>query len=80
MALIGDQCTPCRDAAEADDGTGGGLAGRWWRAWAAADDASGYIGAGIVGGFVVVVSLWFLARYVHRRMNKGGHGQLLPSV
>jgi len=80
MALIGEECTPCREAAEADGGTGGGLAGRWWRAWGAADDASGYIGAGIVGGFVVVVSLWYLARYVHRKVNKDKNGQPLPGV
>lgn len=34
MGLIGDQCSPCSAAAEADDGHGGGLAGHWWRAWA----------------------------------------------
>lgn len=33
MSLIGDNCTPCQDAANAPDG--GGLAGRWWRGWAA---------------------------------------------
>jgi nickel/cobalt transporter (NiCoT) family protein len=32
MGLIGEQCRRCREAAEAEDG--GGLAGRWWRAWA----------------------------------------------
>ena len=32
MGLIGEQCTPCQDAANAPDG--GGLAGRWWRGWA----------------------------------------------
>lgn len=33
MGLIGDNCTPCQNAANAPDG--GGLAGRWWRGWAA---------------------------------------------
>lgn len=32
MGLIGDNCTPCQEAAEDPDG--GGLAGRWWRGWA----------------------------------------------
>lgn len=34
MGLIGDNCRPCRDAAKAQDGHGGDLAGSWWRAWA----------------------------------------------
>ncbi|KAG8849195.1 hypothetical protein FRB96_000902 [Tulasnella sp. 330] len=32
MGLIGSVCHSCQDAADAPDG--GGLAGRWWRAWA----------------------------------------------
>ncbi|KAF8073736.1 NicO-domain-containing protein [Lyophyllum atratum] len=48
MGLIGDQCRKCRGAAEADDG--GALAGSWWRAWARANDNSGYIGAAIGRG------------------------------
>ena len=35
MGLIGQECASCVRAAEADDGHGGGLAGRWWRGWAA---------------------------------------------
>lgn len=31
MGLIGDNCTPCQNAANAPDG--GGLAGSWWRGW-----------------------------------------------
>ena len=37
MGLIGDNCTPCQDAA--NDPNGGGLAGRWWRGWAAVSPA-----------------------------------------
>ena len=33
MGLIGENCWMCIEAAEAEDG--GGLAGRWWRGWAA---------------------------------------------
>jgi high-affinity nickel-transport protein len=32
MGLIGENCSSCRAAAEAEDG--GGLAGSWWRGWA----------------------------------------------
>jgi hypothetical protein len=35
MSLIGQECASCVKAAEADGGHGGGLAGRWWRGWAA---------------------------------------------
>lgn len=66
LSLIGENCRKCREAAEADDGHGGGLAGRWWRAWATASDASGYIGAGIVGGFAVVVAGWYGGRWLVR--------------
>ena len=31
MGLLGEQCKPCTEAADAEDG--GGLAGRWWRGW-----------------------------------------------
>jgi len=60
MGLIGDQCARCREAANASDG--GGLAGKWWRGWANANDNSGYIGAAIVGAFVVVVTCWYMVR------------------
>jgi len=58
MALIGEHCRPCRKAAEADEGRGGGLAGKWWRGWARANDNSGFIGAAIVGAFLFVVITW----------------------
>ncbi|KAF8158908.1 high-affinity nickel-transport protein-domain-containing protein [Mycena galopus ATCC 62051] len=62
MGLIGDQCTQCQAAANAPDG--GGLAGRWWRGWANANNNSGYIGAAIVGVFVLVVACWYASRRV----------------
>ncbi|THV00852.1 NicO-domain-containing protein [Dendrothele bispora CBS 962.96] len=65
MALIGENCDSCKNAAEAEDG--GGLAGRWWRGWAKASDNSGYIGAAIIGAFVVVVLGWYGARWGLRR-------------
>jgi len=66
MGLIGDKCTRCRDAAESD----GGLAGRWWRFWARANDHSGYIGAGIVGTFVLVVGGWYGVRWALAKWKK----------
>ncbi|RPD62214.1 NicO-domain-containing protein [Lentinus tigrinus ALCF2SS1-7] len=68
MGLIGDHCTPCQNAANADDG--GGLAGRWWRGWANANDNSGYIGAAIVGSFIFVVGSWYGARYLYRKWQR----------
>ncbi|KAI0789798.1 high-affinity nickel-transport protein-domain-containing protein [Abortiporus biennis] len=67
MGLIGDNCTPCQSAANADDGHGGGLAGRWWRGWAKANDNSGYIGAAIVGAFLTIVGIWYGSRWVWRK-------------
>ncbi|KAF6757422.1 NicO-domain-containing protein [Ephemerocybe angulata] len=67
MDLIGENCRKCVEAAEAADG--GGLAGRWWRGWAAAGEQSGWIGIGIVGGFIVIVGGWYGGRWVYRRHN-----------
>jgi high-affinity nickel-transport protein len=41
MGLIGENCRKCIEAAEAEDG--GGLAGRWWRGWAAVSHFHGQI-------------------------------------
>ncbi|TFK83817.1 NicO-domain-containing protein [Polyporus arcularius HHB13444] len=68
MGLIGDHCTPCQNAANAEDG--GRLAGRWWRGWAHANDNSGYIGAAIVGSFVFVVGSWYGARFLYRKWQR----------
>jgi len=66
MGLIGDQCRPCRESAGAGDG--GGLAGSWWRGWAKANDNSGYIGAGIVGSFILIVGGWYGFGWATRKM------------
>ncbi|KAI5989081.1 NicO-domain-containing protein, partial [Pisolithus albus] len=57
MGLIGQECARCQQAASAADG--GGLAGKWWRAWQRANDNSGYIGAAMAGAFLLVVIGWF---------------------
>jgi len=68
MGLIGDRCARCTAAAENDEG----LAGGWWRFWAAANDNSGYIGAGIVGSFVLVVAGWYGVRRALSKWKRGG--------
>lgn len=92
MALIGENCARCREAAEAEDG--GGLAGRWWRGWAnvslealadnwlralpptvltssfQASEQSGFIGAAIVGGFLVVVVGYYGGRWIQQNYRR----------
>ncbi|KAF9485779.1 NicO-domain-containing protein [Pholiota conissans] len=70
MGLIGDQCKSCTAVAEADDGHGGGLAGRWWRAWAKAGDKSGYIGIAIVGAFSLIVATWYGGRWAAKKIKE----------
>lgn len=48
MGLALEKCAQCLEAAESSSG----LDGRWWRLWAAMNDNSGYIGAGIVGAML----------------------------
>ncbi|KAI6030737.1 NicO-domain-containing protein [Pisolithus orientalis] len=62
MGLIGQECARCRQAASAADG--GGLAGKWWRAWQRANDNSGYIGAAVAGAFLLIVIGWFGVRRI----------------
>jgi len=66
MGLIGDNCVTCSAAARNDKG----LAGGWWRFWAEANDNSGYIGAGIVGSFVLVVGGWYGGRWVFSKWKR----------
>ena len=65
MGLVGEECTPCREAAEDQDDHS--LAARWWRGWAQANKQSGYIGAAIVGVFLAVVLGWYGIRWVLKR-------------
>ncbi|TFK28056.1 NicO-domain-containing protein [Coprinopsis marcescibilis] len=68
ISLIGENCTQCVEAAEAEDG--GGLAGSWWRGWANAAEQSGWIGIAIVGAFIVIVGGWYAGRWIFRRYKK----------
>jgi len=63
MGLIEDNCTPCHNAAENNNG----LSGRWWRTWARANDNSGLIGAAIVGVFVGIVASFYLGKWIYRQ-------------
>ncbi|KAI0283898.1 high-affinity nickel-transport protein-domain-containing protein [Russula aff. rugulosa BPL654] len=67
MGLIGDNCVTCSAAAKKNDK---GLAGGWWRFWAEANDHSGYIGAGIVGSFVLVVGGWYGGRWAFSKWKR----------
>ncbi|WVQ71527.1 hypothetical protein IAR50_001066 [Cryptococcus sp. DSM 104548] len=81
MGLIGDNCTQCQEAA--DDPDGGGLAGSWWRAWARANDQSGYIGAAIVGCFVAILVGYYGARWGVKKWKvrrEGKQAVVLPST
>ena len=73
MGLIGEVCNRCSDAAERQrekeqtgQGDGGGLEGRWWLFWAKVNDQLGYIGAAIVGSFVLVVAGWYGIAWLRR--------------
>ena len=65
MGLIGEECTPCREAADDEDDHS--LAAMWWRGWAQANERSGYIGAAIVGAFLAVVLGWYGISWMMRR-------------
>lgn len=68
MGLIGENCDRCvRAAVEQDETQDGGLEGRWWLFWQKANDASGIIGACIVGGFVAILLVWYLGKAISKR-------------
>lgn len=58
MGLALEKCAKCTEAAESSSG----LDGRWWRFWAAANENSGYIGAGIVGVMLFCGMAFVIAR------------------
>ncbi len=72
VGLIGENCDRCaRAAAKQDETHDGGLEGRWWLFWQQANDASGIIGACIVGGFAAILVLWYAGRALLRRYRGG---------
>ncbi|GAA5907238.1 hypothetical protein JCM6882_008398 [Rhodosporidiobolus microsporus] len=66
MGLALEKCASCSDDAENDPG----LSGRWWRFWQAVNDNSGYLGAGVVGLFIIVFATWGVAHYLQKRKEK----------
>lgn len=85
MGLIGDNCTPCQNAVNDPDGGGlAGSWWRAWDKVSVghvvpfydlltasqANDASGFIGAAIVGAFVSVVAVSYGSRWAYRRMRE----------
>jgi len=76
MALIGEECAACREAAEDEENHS--LAARWWRGWAQANEQSGYIGAALVGAFLAVVLGWYGVRWALRRRS-GVRGSILSN-
>ncbi|KAF8319701.1 hypothetical protein DL93DRAFT_110327 [Clavulina sp. PMI_390] len=63
MGLLSQYCGSCARAAQNDPG----LSGRWWRFWGTVNDNYGYVGAGIVGVFLFIVSGFYLARHLQRK-------------
>jgi len=68
MSLVGEQCSRCVAAAQAEDG--GGLAGSWWRGWENAGENSGFIGVGIVGAVLFIVVSWYLGTWIIQRVRQ----------
>ncbi|KAK0535209.1 hypothetical protein OC835_002448 [Tilletia horrida] len=66
FGIAAEQCASCADAAAVEPSSERSLNGRWWAFWAAASDHLGYIGAGIVGLFVVVTAAWWISRCAYR--------------
>ncbi len=85
MGLIGDNCLTCSAAAKNDKGLAGGWWRFWAEVHVVrimltehaltqvprqANDSSGYIGAGIVGSFVLVVGGWYGGRWVFSKWKR----------
>lgn len=71
MGLIGENCNQCAIAATKQDETqNGGLKGRWWLFWQQANDASGIIGACIVGGFAAILLAWYAGKAILKTYRK----------
>ena len=71
VGLIGENCDRCaRAAAKQDETYDGGLEGRWWLFWQKANDASGIIGACILGGFAAVLLIWYVGKAALKRCRR----------
>ncbi|KAJ1034642.1 hypothetical protein NDA18_001497 [Ustilago nuda] len=71
VGLIGENCDRCaRAAAKQDETYDGGLEGQWWLFWQKANDASGIIGACILGGFAAVLLIWYVGKAALKRCRR----------
>ncbi|BGO93271.1 hypothetical protein NBRC10512_006184 [Rhodotorula toruloides] len=70
MGLALEKCASCSAAADSDPN----LSGRWWRFWRAVNDNSGYLGAGVVGLFVLVFVGWAGCWWWNRRKERRRRG------
>jgi len=93
MGLIGERCSQCQEAAQRGDGGGlaGSWWRGWAKVYflslhleilsslliPKANDNSGFIGAGIVGVFVILVLGWYTIRWVIKQWKRRGTS---PSV
>lgn len=55
---------------------GRGLSGRWWRFWGNVNDNSSYLGAGVVGIFIVVSGSWAIIHQVQKRRRRRTEGEM----
>ncbi|GAA6062559.1 hypothetical protein JCM10212_004120 [Sporobolomyces blumeae] len=76
MGLALEECASCANAAEND----AGLAGRWWRFWAAVNDNSGYLGAGVVGLFILAFGAWGVGHWWKKRQAKKAGTRSAPAA
>ncbi|CAD7060477.1 unnamed protein product [Tilletia caries] len=77
FSIVAEQCKSCAAAASVEPPSERSLRGRWWAFWSAASDQLGYIGAGIVGVFVLITLSWWIGRrlYAWRVRKSNGAGQ-----
>ncbi|KAK0552787.1 hypothetical protein OC846_002738 [Tilletia horrida] len=80
FGIVASQCSSCAAAASVEPASNRSLNGRWWAFWAAASDQLGYIGAGIVGVFLLLSVSWWLGRLLWRRHSTKTSGQAQETI
>ncbi|KAE8271421.1 hypothetical protein A4X09_0g911 [Tilletia walkeri] len=66
FGIVAEQCKSCAAAASVEPDSQRTLSGRWWAFWSAASDQLGYIGAGIVGVFILIMFSWWLGKRLYK--------------